>query len=132
VTLEDTHTVTEKDICPSGRPGHCCHCKSKVGEHHEPECPHFQKTVIARVSFDVLLRVPNYWEKEDAEFCWNESSSCKSNLLWAINKQAESLDGCPCDFAEAEMLRDATIEDHILADPKSARTLVANPSEVAN
>jgi hypothetical protein len=116
MTLENTRKVRREDT--RSDPGKCGYCKSKLGEEHEHGCVCFRKLVVARMSFDVLLAIPHYMKTEDAEFFWNDSSSCSDNRLDDLEKQVKhvvtqaALMGCCCPFAETKFLREATEEDH--------------------
>jgi hypothetical protein len=95
---------------PAGRPDECFYCKRKLGQDHKEGCVIRSRTVMVRVSFDLIVDVPEDWERSSIEFHMNESSSCKDNLLDKLEKQAERL-GCSCDFGEGVYLREATAGD---------------------
>jgi len=95
---------------PAGKPDECFYCNAKIGLDHKVGCVIRCRTVMVRVSFDIIRTVPEDWEASMVEFHMNESSSCKDNLLDEIEKQAERL-GCACGFGEGVFLREATEED---------------------
>lgn len=101
----DTHSTR-----PAGKPDECFYCKAKIGDDHKQGCVIRSRTVMVRVSFDLIREVPEDWDQTMIEFHMNESSSCKDNLIDEIEKQAGRI-GCSCGFGNGEFLREATAED---------------------
>lgn len=95
---------------PAGKPDECFYCNVKLGGEHKQGCVIRTRTVMVRVSFDLIREVPEDWAESMVEFHMNESSSCKDNLIEKISDQAERL-GCSCGFGEASFVREATAED---------------------
>lgn len=95
---------------PAGKPDECFYCQAKIGDDHRKGCVIRSRTVMVRVSFDLIREVPEDWEASMVEFHMNESSSCADNLIEEISTQAERL-GCACGVTEGVFLREATEED---------------------
>lgn len=95
---------------PAGKTGECFYCQAKRGDDHRQGCVIRTRTVMVRVSFNLIREVPEDWEQSMVEFHMNESSSCKDNLLDEIQAQSERI-GCACGFGEGEFVREATTDD---------------------
>ena len=109
-------TVTPDDdgIRPAGKPDECLYCRQRVGGTHMAECVIRKRTVVVRVTLDLVLKHPESWDEDSIEFHHNESSTCKSNLVRAVDELDERLrasGGCLCSIARVEYVREATEED---------------------
>ena len=103
--------VTEDSIRPAGEIDRCFYCRENVGAQHKTDCPIRSRTVLAKVSFEVLLEVPEFWDKGNIEFFYSgEGSHCASNILDILGEQDERT-GCLCGVVETEYIREATQED---------------------
>ncbi len=103
--------VTEDSIRPAGNKDECFYCHSKIGEQHKPDCVIRNRTVLVKVSFEVLLDVPESWDSNSIEFMYSgEGSYCGDNVLDILERQAERA-GCLCDVIETKYIREATEED---------------------
>lgn len=105
--------VGTRGIRPAGPPDKCLYCGGQVGAEHLVDCTIRQRTIVARVSVDILLVEPESWTVDDLEFRWNESSSCANNLLERIRETVDRRgeESCMCSVVEAKYLREATEED---------------------
>jgi len=99
-------TLTDKE-----HPDHCTYCASKLGEEHEEECPHREKTVVVSVEIELVVKVPEFWEDENIVFHRNESSWCQNNGLDEIKEALKRTDTCLCDRGRWFYEREATIDD---------------------
>ena len=126
--IADWPTVLPDDdgIRPAGKPDQCFYCNARVGESHEPECVIVTKEITARYIFEVPVRVPWYWGKEEFEFRHNESSSCANNVVRFDLAKAIGRDGCLCRFARAEYVGviDETPRRHTKAESCEDNKLV--------
>lgn len=94
---------------------HCFYCHKVVAEGHTEECVILQKTVVVRVSFDMVQSVPRHWDNDLIEqHRGGQLSYCMSNLFHFLRWENEHfLKVCLCQRnGEAKVLRDATEEDH--------------------
>lgn len=127
------------DARPAGKPTECFYCKQQMGWQHKPGCVILQKSVVIRMTIEVVVDVPRDWGKDNVEFKYNESSWCGSNMIedlanWHERLEAEGAEVrertgdttssgiCLCGNLDVDYLRDATEEDHrelpVLIDPK--------------
>jgi len=106
----DNWIVGADSIRPAGNYDECFYCNAKFGIAHKQGCVIRTRTVVVKVSFEMIREIPEDWSEDMIEFHMNESSSCKDNLIEAISKQSERL-GCSCSFGIGEFLREATEED---------------------
>ena len=101
-----------KGVRPAGPQDACLYCKAPKGGQHSQGCVMRNRSIVVRVSFDLLKFVPEDWDSDMIEFHMNGSSSCSSNLLREIVDQADRVaDGCTCNFSRGAFLREATAED---------------------
>lgn len=110
--LKGNDIVTVADARPAGKPDECFYCNQPIGEQHTPECVCRKRTVMIRISYDLLIDLPVSWTKEDIEHYGNESSNCGDNQLRMLVEQAARV-GCACHFQKWKVLREATKEDHL-------------------
>lgn len=111
---------------PAGKPDECFYCRKKLGEKHRSDCVIIQKSVVVKMTLEVIIDVPRSWEKDSIEFRMNESSWCASSIIrdlnaWEARVDAEAeyapsgsgrIGECLCPAFEGEFIRDATEEDH--------------------
>lgn len=103
----DNWKVTEDDERPARPDGTCFYCKEPIGNEHKPDCVVRSRTVVIRFMVDVVVSVPENWDKTDIEFMYNEGSWCASNLVEMLKEKP----GCLCSCTEAEYVREATEAD---------------------
>ena len=72
-----------------------------------------KRTVVVRVTLEMVVTKPESWDDDAIEFHYNESSSCKNNLVTDINALRDRLGehGCLCSLGHVEFVREATEED---------------------
>jgi hypothetical protein len=116
--LVGTDIVKREDERPARRDGTCFYCCQAIGAAHKLDCVIVSKSVVIRLSVDVVIDVPRTWGSETIEFAKNESSACIDGLLVTLGEWAAKDDhtpgtcACACGAASVEFLRDATPEDH--------------------
>lgn len=102
-------------VQPDTRPGgdkRCFYCEAPVGSPHRESCVCFLKTLVVRLTVDVVISSPVSHEANIVEFAYSgEGSYCSDNIMDDLATAAERM-GCSCGFFEATVLRDATQEDH--------------------
>ena len=106
VTLGDTRSKG------AGTPDKCFYCKGLTGKAHDADCVCIHRPVKIRLSIDMIVAMPRSWNKENMEFQWNESSSCKDNILDQLDRY-QSLGRCLCGMAEVEYVEEASMEEAI-------------------
>jgi hypothetical protein len=97
-------------VRPAGRPDACFYCGSAVGDQHRQDCVIRSQTVVVRFSFDLVVDVPETWDRDNIEFKYNESSYCCDNLIEELEKTSTRV-GCLCNLVEAEFIREANASD---------------------
>lgn len=131
--------VRPGDNRPAGKPDECFYCNQKMGWQHKPGCVILQKSVVIRVTLQVVVDVPRDWKKDNIESKYNDSSWCASSFVGDLERWRERVDAigeenakaqglygslgqCLCPVFEADFVRDATEDDHrempVLIDPK--------------
>lgn len=109
----DNWIVGEYSIRPAGDPDKCFYCGVHKGGTHKPECVIRNRTVVLKMTIDLVVEVPEDWDKQTIEFNKNQGTWCASNIL----SELERLDGhagCLCPFMEFEYIREATQDDEEL------------------
>lgn len=100
---------------PAGPPDECFYCHNKVGEQHKEECVLRKRTVVVRLSIDLVVDVPESWDEESITFYYNESSSCSDNRLNEISKLLQRIDEkglpCSCNYVSAKYLHEASEDE---------------------
>ena len=105
----DNWEVKEEGI-RSEVPNQCFYCKQLKGSQHLGECVVRKQTVIVKVSIEMLITDPEYWDKDMVEFHKNRGSWCANNIIPQIEAQAEKM-GCLCPTFHTEFIREATEDD---------------------
>jgi len=106
--------VKARDVAPLGPPGHCTWCFAPIGSEHEPTCAVPQRTVVVRVSVEMVISVPDSWTADQIEFHRNEGSWCCDNWRDELNglmDRLESASLCSCGLISTAFVRDATADD---------------------
>lgn len=102
---------------PVTRALNCVHCARRTGEEHAPDCVIRRKTVVVRVTVEMVRAVPESWDGDSIEFAMNEGSWCSDNIVTELR---QILDRAPpntctlCRATTAEFVREATEEDERL------------------
>ena len=102
--------VTEKSARPAGNPDECFYCGRKIGEEHEEDCVIRKRSVVVEFTVTMVRKEPEYWDEDDIEFHYNESSWCADNFVDDLVERNEKM-GCCCFITEAKYIREATQED---------------------
>jgi hypothetical protein len=115
--LENTNLVRTQDERPNRRDGTCFYCRTPIGQPHKEGCVVLSKTVVVRVSLEVVISVPRDWNPSLIDFHLNDSSWCADNLFsdladWLDEENKERGPACTCGTFKGELLRDATADDH--------------------
>jgi hypothetical protein len=107
--------TAESGPAPAGKPDECFYCKVKIGGEHAADCVMRRRTVVCRISVDLVRIVPEGWDGEMIDFQMNDSSSCADNLLHEIDALAGRLgevnDQCACHITGGTYLREADEAD---------------------
>lgn len=103
----ETHMVTAKHgPRPAGEPDRCFYCGMMIGFEHRSDCVMRDRTVVLKFSIELVVRVPENWNKDDIEFHRNESSWCASNII----RELGDGNACLCS-SKIEYVREATERD---------------------
>lgn len=103
--------VGEYGVRPAGEPDECFYCHAKVGEQHGLSCVVRSRTVLVRVTTEIVIDVPEDWDKEQIEAAKNQGSWCADNILSIMEARNERTGGCLCGKTKIEFVRDATEDD---------------------
>lgn len=95
----------------SAASGRCTYCRQPVGDQHKKGCVVRRKTVVCKITLEVVRDVPEDWSADDIDFHMNDSSWCADNLIRDLYKLTEREDWCFCRFFEGEYLRGASHQD---------------------
>lgn len=106
-----TFTVRPQDERPARRDGTCFYCGEPIGGTHKADCVIRTKTCVVNFTIQMVVPVPECWEKGIIEFHYNDGSWCADNLLTAIKNREANTGRCLCDITTASFVRDATEED---------------------
>lgn len=112
---QDWITVTPNDdgIRPAGKPDQCFYCNRKVGELHDISCVTVLKIVKVKYTYEIDLRVPHHWRKQDFEFHRNESGWCAENAIDDIEEHLHKAGhNCACYVFHAEYIEDVDTTPH--------------------
>lgn len=112
--LDWTVTPDDHGIRPAGPSDECFYCQIKVGGEHKLSCVIRTRTVVVKVTLDIVVRLPEYWDSDRIEFHYDKSSACKNNLvgeLVELKKRMGPTDSCLCSAGEVAFVREATEED---------------------
>ena len=112
-----TGIVMPEDERPNRRDGTCFYCSQKIGDPHETGCVILRRTVVVRVTVDVVLAEPRDHDKGLIEFHYNDGSWCSDNMFdamgrWAAQERGEGECVCSCAVMRVEFVREATEDDH--------------------
>jgi hypothetical protein len=103
----ETHEVTEdRGPRPAGPPDECFYCLQPVGERHKGDCIIRERTVVLRMTVELVVRVPEEWDHDMIEFHRNESSWCSGNVVSELKRKE-----CLCRETKFQYLREATQEE---------------------
>lgn len=106
----DNWKVGEYGTRPAGSPNHCFYCGVERGGTHEKECVIRNRTIVMEMKVEMVIEVPEKWDKDMCEFHKNESSWCASNILRELERMDDKM-GCLCLPTEFSYVREATKED---------------------
>lgn len=83
----------------------CGYCTSRIGEEHKKGCVCRKKNINVKIHINMVMDVPEDWDKEQIDFHYNKGTWCSSNII----EELESLDkkiGCLCQFIKVEYIND--------------------------
>lgn len=124
--LETTNLVRPQDERPGRPDGTCFYCRAAMGQPHKSGCVILGKSVVMRITLDVVMDVPRDWKPGLIDFHFNDSSWCADNFVgkleaWKARTENDDDERCLCSTLQADFVRDATPEDHaslpVLIDP---------------
>ena len=108
--LPKTWMVTKKHgPRPAGPPDACFYCQEVIGAPHASTCVMVERTVVVRLTIDLVRQQPASWTPKQINFHHSESSWCKDNILNILKNRTGD---CLCPTATIEYVREATLEDH--------------------
>ncbi len=102
--------VDKFSIRPFGKQDECFYCHSKIGTEHKKDCVIRERIIKLRMTTDIVIDVPEFWDEEQINFHFNESSCCVSNILDKLEERDEN-HRCLCDCTSFEYIGEATEED---------------------
>lgn len=110
--------VVQED-CRTNTDGMCFYCPSHLGEQHADGCVIRRRTVVVRLTFEMVRLVPEHWGAHDVEFHGNGSSFCADNLLDELDKvlgsepdeNGTTCGRCMCGRTKIDFVREATPQD---------------------
>ncbi len=98
---------------PAGPPDQCFYCQQPLGAEHGAECVLRQKTVRLTLHIPVVVAVPEYWETDDIEFYYGQSSHCLSSFVGKLARWEERhKNRCLCGTLRVTMDGEAAATDH--------------------
>jgi len=112
--------VEDEGIRPVGDPDKCFYCRRPKGSEHTEECVIRTRTVVCKMTIDIVMEVPESSTPDQIEFHINDSSSCVNNIVekmseqlerWNEVRDKEGASPCFCFVAEGKFLREATEDD---------------------
>lgn len=111
------NVVTRHDTRQDGAgvPTKCFYCNGVPDGPHDADCACIHRPVKIKLTIEMVVPIPRHWTKDNAEFYWNDSSSCKDNLVRHIERYSESDQRCLCPVAEVEFLGEATLDEAVAA-----------------
>jgi hypothetical protein len=104
---------TEAHTCPAGYPNQCCYCPARIGEEHILTCVHRGRTIVVRLTIEMVRVVPEAWDSDQIAFHMNDSSWCASNIISEIDAMFGGDARCLCGNMHSEFLREATEADEL-------------------
>ena len=120
------HIVTQDAVRPARPDGTCFYCRAPLGAEHETGCVLRRRPVVVRVSFDLVVDVPEDWNRDTIDFMYGENI-CADNIvrqvaeaMERVQKRAEAPDEdtivcCMCESQHSgEYVREATDRDILL------------------
>ena len=112
--------TVDDGVRPGGRPDRCIYCKTPVGKDHKPDCVVVKRTVVLRMSVEMIVTVPQHWDEERINFHFGESSHCLGNEIQQLYNEDRAVKGqcSTCHRAECNFVREATKDDHERLLPK--------------
>ena len=108
---QDTWVVKPDDERPARPDGRCFYCCEPIGGRHKHDCVIPQKSVMIDFTIRLPILVPASWDKEQIEFCYNESSWCCDNLLNYISAWQDNTGNCLCGAVTAKYVSDANEDE---------------------
>ena len=112
MNITETDLVRPCDARPASNPYECFYCHKPIGSAHRSECVASTRTVVVRLTYEVVVEKPRCWDADAIEFHMNESSRCANNCVSDLASWIESNDErCVCGVASAEFVREATEKD---------------------
>ena len=106
-----TYIVRPQDERPARPDGTCFYCQVPIGELHKKDCVCRSKTCVVDFNIRMVVSVPEFWDAEQIDFHYNESSWCADSLLNLIEDRRKRARMCLCNITSAEFIREATEED---------------------
>ena len=106
--------ITDDGTRPAGPQDQCLYCKAPKGAHTR-DCVCLRRTVVVRVTREVILTMPASWGAAEIEAHQNHGSACADDVLremWRQTEAKSSADSCSCSITRIEYVREATEEDH--------------------
>jgi hypothetical protein len=102
--------VEDYGIRPAGDPNKCFYCGVERGGVHRKDCVIRNRTIVMKMTVDLVLKVPEHWDIDMCNFHKNESSWCANNILPELERISEHF-GCLCGLTKFKYIREATKVD---------------------
>lgn len=105
----DNWVVEEYGIRPAGPPDHCFYCGEPLGHTHDEECVIRSRTVVVKVSAEVVITVPEFFTREQVDKAY-ERNRMVVGLDYLIEQLRERREYVLATVSIGYM-REATTED---------------------
>lgn len=114
MNIGNTDLVTlDNGSRPAGKPDECFYCGNKIGETHKDDCVLLKKTVVVKLTADLVIKVPRSWDSGNVNFKYNGSSHCNSNIIHSLEEYARDENKqCLCGLVNVVYEREASEADH--------------------
>lgn len=106
----DNWEVKDYGIRPAGSPTKCFYCDADKGGQHKEDCVIRRKTVVVEMKVQLVVEVPEDYDKDAIHFRYNEGTYCMSNMIEELQRIDREV-GCLCQPSEIKYIREATKED---------------------
>lgn len=100
-------------------PSRCHYCRREIGSQHASDCVVRCRTVVIKLSIELVVPEPECFDAHHIEFRYNEGSYCMSNMEGVISNLVGRITPkgkCMCNLdhdenIKVEYLREATADD---------------------
>lgn len=103
-----SYPVTDSDVRPARPDGTCFYCRTPLGQEHAQGCVCRDRTIVCRLTIELVQSIPEDWTPKQFEFIHNGNSWCADNELETALKLANENE-CVC--GGLTFIREATEQD---------------------